>query len=94
MTCGGYTAEGIFPFLIERHKEAGLHPIVALKESTGFVFNRIWAAVKREVLSVLAEGVATAETIDSVWIEQFGQQKIGPWYVCRTLTLVLSLEFD
>ncbi|SMQ49651.1 unnamed protein product [Zymoseptoria tritici ST99CH_3D7] len=73
----GYTDQGSFPFLEERFKEAGLHPIVALKESTGFIFNRIWAAIKREVLSVLAEGVATPETIDSMWREQYGSP-VGP----------------
>jgi 3-hydroxyacyl-CoA dehydrogenase len=77
----GYTAPGIFPFLVERHKEAGLHPVVALKESTGFIFNRIWAAIKREVLSVIAEGVASPETIDSIWIEQYTGRKVGPWSV-------------
>lgn len=77
MTCG-HTAESIFPFLVQRFKEAGLHPLVAQKESTGFIFNRIWAAIKREVLSVLAEGVATPEMIDSMWIEQYADRKIGP----------------
>ncbi|KAK9261041.1 hypothetical protein V1519DRAFT_446735 [Lipomyces tetrasporus] len=65
----GHTAPDFFP---------GLHPVVALKESTGFIFNRIWAAIKREVLSVLAEGVASPETIDSVWIEQYVGRKVGP----------------
>ena len=78
MTCG-HTDPGIFPFLVDRHKEAGLHPIVALKESTGFIFNRIWAAIKREVLAVLAEGVATPTTIDSMWIEQYVGRQVGPW---------------
>lgn len=77
MTCG-HTAEGSFKFLEERFREAGLHPIVALRESTGFIFNRIWAAIKREVLSVLAEGVATPETIDSMWREQY-RSPVGPW---------------
>lgn len=85
MTCG-HTYPGIFPFLSERHKEAGLHPVVALKESTGFIFNRIWAAIKREVLSVLEEGVSTPETIDSMWIEQYASRKIGPWYVSIQMT--------
>lgn len=77
----GHTHSEIFPFMEERTKEAGLHPVVALKESTGFVFNRLWAAIKREVLSILAEGVATPETIDSMWIEQYVGNKAGPWYV-------------
>lgn len=81
----GHTADGIFPFLVERFKEAGLHPVVAFRESTGFIFNRIWAAIKREVLSVLAEGVSNPETIDSMWMEQFVNQKSGPWYVRRVI---------
>ena len=75
----GHTDPGIFPFLADRLKEAGLHPLVAMRESTGFILNRIWAAIKREVLSVLAEGVATPETIDSMWIEQYAGRQIGPW---------------
>ena len=78
MTCGS-TDPGIFPFLSDRLRESGLHPIVALRESTGFIFNRIWAAIKREVLAVLAEGVATQETIDAMWIEQYANKKTGPW---------------
>lgn len=75
----GYTSNSIFPFLEERFREAGLHPVTALKESTGFIFNRIWAAIKREVLAVLAEGVATPETIDDVWRQQYSNNKLGPW---------------
>ena len=78
MTCG-VTSDHIFPFLTERLKEAGLHPVTALKESTGFIFNRIWAAIKREVLSVLAESVSTPDVIDSIWIEQYTTRKVGPW---------------
>lgn len=77
----GHTSEKIFPFLIERHKEAGLHPIRALKESTGFVFNRVWAAIKREVLMVLMEGVSTPKEIDHVFREMYGAKQ-GP---CRMM---------
>ncbi|KAF2720982.1 hypothetical protein K431DRAFT_303837 [Polychaeton citri CBS 116435] len=73
----GSTYPAVFPFLVDRFKDAGLHPMVALKESSGFIFNRIWAAIKREVLSVLAEGVSTPEVIDSIWTEQYGS-RAGP----------------
>lgn len=73
----GHTHPEIFPFIEARHKEAGLHPVTALKESSGFIFNRIWAAIKREVLSVLAEGVSTPEVIDAIWREQYASP-IGP----------------
>lgn len=73
----GETDESIFPFYADRLREVGLHPIIAMKESTGFVFNRIWAAIKRECLIVLAEGVSTPEQLDHVWMEMFGG-KAGP----------------
>lgn len=73
----GHTAEKIFPTLERELRAAGLHPVTALRESTGFIFNRIWAAIKREVLAVIQEGVATPETIDSIWKEQYGSP-IGP----------------
>ncbi|PVH87774.1 YWTD domain-containing protein [Cadophora sp. DSE1049] len=52
----GQTDEDTFPFCAERLRAVGMHPIIAQKESTGFVFNRVWAAIKRECLTVLAEG--------------------------------------
>jgi hypothetical protein len=73
----GSTAEAIFPFLEEELKKAGLHPVSAQKESTGFIFNRIWAAIKREVLAVIAEGVSDPKTIDAIWMEQY-QSSAGP----------------
>ena len=38
--------------------DLGLRPFIARAESVGFIYNRIWAAIKRESLSVVAEGVA------------------------------------
>lgn len=62
----GQSDEAIFPFLVERLKAIGYHPIVARKESTGFVINRLWAAIKRETLTILSEGVSVPEELDSV----------------------------
>ena len=73
----GSTSDAIFPFLVQEHRKAGLHPVVAKKESTGFIFNRIWAAIKREVLAVVMEGVADAETVDNIWKEQYSSP-FGP----------------
>lgn len=87
MPCDDYTAGETFPFLVERLEEAGLHPVIALKESTGFVFNRSWAAIEREVLSVFAEEVATPDTIDKLWIEQFVGRKVGPCQLMDSIGL-------
>lgn len=78
----GYTADNIFPFLVARSKEAGTLPYVARKESTGFIFNRLWAAIKRETLSIVAEGVSIPEEIDSMWTRMFAKEGLGP---CRMM---------
>lgn len=79
-----FTTPDILPFLSKELAKAGLHPFVVQKESTGFIFNRIWAAIKREVLMVIAEGVSDAETIDKMWMEMY-QSPIGP---CRMMGFV------
>ena len=48
-------------------RSTGLVPFRVLKESDGFIFNRVWAAVKRECLMVLDEGVADARGVDEMW---------------------------
>ncbi|TQV97061.1 hypothetical protein V2A60_000292 [Cordyceps javanica] len=74
----GHTDEAIFPFLVEKLGAVGMHPYVARKESTGLIFNRLWAAIKREVLNILAEDVSTPEEIDKLWLEVWGGNKSGP----------------
>ncbi|KAF9895116.1 hypothetical protein FE257_000018 [Aspergillus nanangensis] len=81
MTCG-FTAGPIFAFLAERLREAATIPYIARKESTGFIFNRLWAAVKREVLTMLADEVSVPQEIDSMWTEMFLNAGITP---CRTM---------
>ncbi|KAJ5313944.1 Mitochondrial import inner membrane translocase subunit tim16 [Penicillium atrosanguineum] len=78
----GYTEEAIFSFMVERCKEAATLPYVAKKQSTGFIFNRLWAAVKRETLTILAEGVSVPEEIDSLWTEMFVKGGATP---CKTM---------
>jgi DNA-binding beta-propeller fold protein YncE len=74
----GETHENIFPFLAEKLEEVKFHPYVAQKESTGFIYNRLWAAIKREVLNILAEGVSTPEQIEKLWKEMWYAQEKGP----------------
>lgn len=74
----GFTDPSIIQFVFERSKEAATKPYIARKESTGFIFNRLWAAVKRESLTILAEGVSTPGEIDSIWKEIFIQGGIAP----------------
>lgn len=45
-----------------------LTPLTVLRESTGFIFNRIWRVIKKEALNLVDEGVATHEDVDRAWI--------------------------
>ncbi|KAL2203235.1 hypothetical protein CC79DRAFT_1337882 [Sarocladium strictum] len=82
----GETDPAIFPFLCERLEEVKFHPYVARKESTGLIFNRLWAAIKREALTILAEEVATPEEIDGLWMEMFGSPQ-GPSFMMDNVGL-------
>ncbi|WP_209326211.1 3-hydroxyacyl-CoA dehydrogenase family protein [Brevibacterium renqingii] len=62
----GATDETIIELLVEELPRFGIMPFVAHKESTGFIFNRIWAAIKRESLAVVADGVSTPEDVDAI----------------------------
>ncbi|KAE8155328.1 hypothetical protein BDV25DRAFT_126014 [Aspergillus avenaceus] len=67
----GHTYPEIFPFLTHILKDCGMLPVTAHKESTGFILNRLWAAIKRETLTILAEGVSTPDEVDKLWSEVF-----------------------
>jgi 3-hydroxybutyryl-CoA dehydrogenase len=59
---------------------AGCEPVVLHKAVPGFIGNRIQFAVLREALHLLREGVADAQTIDSVMKQSVGKRyaHIGP----------------
>jgi len=77
MTCGE-THKDILPFLKTTLEDVGLLPAVARKESTGFIFNRLWAAIKRETLQILAEGVSEPQEIDKLFLHMFKNNPAGP----------------
>ncbi|OOQ89754.1 3-hydroxyacyl-CoA dehydrogenase [Penicillium brasilianum] len=80
-----YTDESIFTTLMERHTYIGLKPVVAKTESTGIILGRLWAAVKREALSILSEDVCTPQDLDSIWLEMFQGNDRGP---CRMMDAI------
>ena len=50
----------------------GLTPLLVRKESTGFIFNRVWRAIKKECLQLVDEGVASHEDVDRAWVIALG----------------------
>lgn len=58
-------------------RRLGLVPIVARREIQGYPTNRIWRAVKKESLHLIAGGYLSAEEIDRAWMLDWGTP-IGP----------------
>ena len=92
MSCG-QTDPAVIQLLVDVLPGYGLTPYVVQRESMGFIFNRIWAAIKRETLAVVAEGVASAEVVDAIYNQATGSQP-GPFRLMDAvgLDVVLSIE--
>lgn len=50
----------------------GLTPLLVRKQSTGFLFNRVWRAIKKECLHLVDDGVASFEDVDRAWMIAVG----------------------
>ncbi|KAJ5762170.1 Dehydrogenase multihelical [Penicillium nucicola] len=74
MTCGE-TDPAVLEYMQDVMGECGLLPVTARRESMGFIFNRLWAAIKREIMHILSEGVSDPGEIDLLWEHMF---KNGP----------------
>jgi 3-hydroxybutyryl-CoA dehydrogenase len=66
MSCGK-TDRRIIDTLLQALPVYGLVPFEVRRESDGFILNRVWAAIKRECLMVVDEGVAEPREIDEMW---------------------------
>ncbi len=92
MSCGK-TDEGLIDALMEKIAHYGLVPFRVRRESDGFIFNRIWAAIKRECLMVVEEGVAPPEDVDAMW-EIWTRAGVPPFRLMDRvgLDVVLAIE--
>jgi 3-hydroxybutyryl-CoA dehydrogenase len=92
MSCGS-TASTVIALLLDVLPSYGLEPFLARRESVGFIYNRIWAAIKREALAVAQEGVATPEEIDRLFNANLGTET-GPFRRMDAvgLDVVLAIE--
>lgn len=89
----GHTDEAILPFLKEELAKHGVFGFIAAKKSTGFIFNRIWAAIKRECLAVVADGVSTPADIDQMWMINFGMDW-GPFQLMDKVGLDVVRDIE
>ena len=92
MSCG-QTDPAVLDRLAAAVPAYGLDPFVAKKESLGFIYNRIWAAIKREALAVAAEGVATPEEVDRLFSSVLGTAA-GPFRMMDQVGLDVVLDIE
>ncbi len=57
---------------------AGLTPLLVREQSTGFLFNRVWRAIKKECMRVVDQGIASFEDIDRAWMIMYDTPR-GPF---------------
>jgi 3-hydroxybutyryl-CoA dehydrogenase len=89
----GETDRGLLDTLLTVLPEFGVYPFEARKECTGFIFNRVWAAIKRESLAVVAEGVARPEDVDGMYKLNLGTPA-GPFQLMDLVGLDVALDIE
>jgi 3-hydroxybutyryl-CoA dehydrogenase len=89
----GETDRALLDTLLAVLPEFGVHPFEARKECTGFIFNRIWAAIKRESLAVVADGVARPEDVDGMFKVNWGVPA-GPFQMMDLVGLDVVLDIE
>jgi 3-hydroxybutyryl-CoA dehydrogenase len=92
MSCGK-TDRGVMELMLEELPKYGVFPFEARKESTGFIFNRVWAAIKRESLALVAEGVSTPQEFDEMAKINM-HTKIGPFRLMDMVGLDVVLDIE
>src|SRR5262249_1690825 len=89
----GKTSDAVIADLMDRLPMYGLVPFQVRRESVGFIFNRIWAAVKRESLLVVQEGVSTPAEVDRIFEVLLGTRG-GPFRLRDKVGLDVVLDIE
>ena len=89
----GHTDPRIIELLMAELPKFALLPHRVRKQSAGFIFNRIWAAIKRESLLVVAEGVAEPRDVDAMFADLF-KSEITPFRFMDEVGLDVVLDIE
>jgi 3-hydroxybutyryl-CoA dehydrogenase len=96
---GTATSDQTIEHAVQFARAIGLTPLLVRKESTGFIFNRVWRAIKKECLHLVDEGVASHEDVDRAWmitnntpVGPFGMMDMVGLDVVRDIELVYCRE--
>lgn len=66
MTCGR-TSHEVLTSTAELFESLQIRAFTLRAVSVGLLYNRIWAAIRREALSIVDEGVATPQEVDEIY---------------------------
>ena len=92
MSCGK-TDRDVIDFVMATLPQFGLYPFEARRESTGFIFHRVWAAARRECLRVVAQGVSTPQEVDRMFQINTGAAA-GPFRMMDQVGLDVVLDIE
>lgn len=87
-----FTSPAVVNLLLREIPKHGLSPYHVRQESVGLIFNRIWAAIKREALFVVAQGVATPDEVDKLMGEVIGG--MGVFHQIDEVGLDVALDIE
>ncbi|KAH8677256.1 hypothetical protein BGZ61DRAFT_360149, partial [Ilyonectria robusta] len=91
---GHEMTEPSYVALMMRRCEAhGFSPFHVKTQSMGYIYNRIWAAIKREALLAAAEGAASPEEIDAIFKGVLKTPK-GPFELMDVVGLDVVLDIE
>ncbi|KAF4344289.1 3-hydroxybutyryl dehydrogenase [Fusarium beomiforme] len=79
--------------MMEQCKAHSFSPFHVKKPSMGYIYNRIWAAIKREALLAASEGAATPEEIDDIFKGVLKTPK-GPFEQMDVVGLDVVLDIE
>ena len=89
----GHTDPRIIELLMAELPKYALKPHRVRRQSAGFIFNRVWAAIKRESLLVVAEGVAEPQDVDALFADLF-KSEITPFRFMDEVGLDVVLDVE
>ncbi|KAJ5675154.1 uncharacterized protein N7477_005088 [Penicillium maclennaniae] len=89
----GETDESLISLVLDQCKVHGFSPFHVRQPSIGYIYNRIWAAIKRETLLALSEGVCTPREVDAIFKDVLKTPK-GPCEIMDVVGLDVVLDIE
>jgi 3-hydroxybutyryl-CoA dehydrogenase len=92
---GTRTLPEVFEMGVSWVRSLGCIPLTVKKELLGFCFNRVWRAVKREVLYMWANDFVDFRDIDRAWMKFNGQEdRPGPFGLMDNVGLDVIYDIE